>query len=280
MIFCLALDTNHSTPLLPYPPSHPIPLPSFTTSFTRCLSVTYFFVYTNIYTSRYLSSLSLFLYLSVTLSLFSLSHSPSLYFFCLSLSLSVSLSLFLLSLSLSLSLTLLLPVSFVCLCLSPSFFCLSLSLSLSLCFYLSLSLYFCSLTFLFADPTQINMLQDDYCNVLCQVDLKSKDVTDFKQAIKRQYHHNWIVDNLPAASIMDSDQFVTTQYVGFPVGYQGTDPKNYYLYNHVNIVLEYHTVETDGHRIVGFSVEPLSVKHTFATGMYVRPFSRILRLLQ
>ena len=276
MIFCLALDTNHSTPLLPYPPSHPIPLSSFTISFTRCLSVTYFFVYTNIYTSRYLSTLSLFLYLSVTLSLFSLSHSPSLYFFCLSLSISVSLPLSFVSLSLSHSPS----PCFFCLSMSLSLFLFSLSLSLSLCFYLSLSLYFCSLTFLFADPTQINMLQDDYCNVLCQVDLKSKDVTDFKQAIKRQYHHNWIVDNLPAASIMDSDQFVTTQYVGFPVGYQGTDPKNYYLYNHVNIVLEYHTVETDGHRIVGFSVEPLSVKHTFATGMYVRPFSRILRLLQ
>ena len=41
------------------------------------------------------------------------------------------------------------------------------------------------------------MLQDDYCTILCQVDLKSKDVADFKQAIKRQYHHNWIVDNLP-----------------------------------------------------------------------------------
>jgi len=110
---------------------------------------------------------------------------------------------------------------------------------------------------------EIFMLQEDFCNVLCQFELKTKDVNDFKQAIKRQYHHNWIVDNLPAASILDSDQFVTTQYVGFPVGYQ--DGVSYYLYNHVNIILEYHTVEVDGHRIVGFYVEPLSVKHTFAS---------------
>ena len=34
--------------------------------------------------------------------------------------------------------------------------------------------------------------------VLCQVDVKNKDMNDFTQAIKRQYHHNWIVDNLPA----------------------------------------------------------------------------------
>lgn len=62
------------------------------------------------------------------------------------------------------------------------------------------------------------MLQEDYCRVLCQVDLKAKEVNDFKQAIKRQYHHNWIIDNLPAASILDTDQFVSTQYVGFPIG--------------------------------------------------------------
>lgn len=112
------------------------------------------------------------------------------------------------------------------------------------------------------------MLQDLYCNIICQVDLKSKDVADFKHAIKSQYHHNWIVDNLPAASILDTDQFTTTQFVGFPVGYQDADMKNYYLYNHVNIILDYHTVEENGHRIVGFYVEPMSVKHTFSTGKY------------
>ena len=92
------------------------------------------------------------------------------------------------------------------------------------------------------------MLQEEYCKVLCAVTLSTKDVTAFKNAIKRQYHHNWIVDNLPAASILDSDEYVTTQYVGFPVGYVlGT---NTYIYNHVNIILEYHTVEADGHRFV------------------------------
>lgn len=90
------------------------------------------------------------------------------------------------------------------------------------------------------------MLQDEYCKVLCQVDLKTKDVNDFKLAIKRQYHHNWIVDNLPAASILDTEQFVTTQFVGFPVGYQ--EGSTAYIYNHVNVILEYHTVEENGHR--------------------------------
>jgi transmembrane 9 superfamily protein 2/4 len=42
--------------------------------------------------------------------------------------------------------------------------------------------------------------------------------TGYAQAIQRQYHHNWIIDNLPAASILDTDQYVSTQYVGYPIG--------------------------------------------------------------
>lgn len=109
----------------------------------------------------------------------------------------------------------------------------------------------------------IFMMQEEFCRVVCQVDLKKNDVTKFKDAITNQYHHNWIVDNLPAASIVDTDQYVTTQYVGFPVGF--TSGKSIYVYNHANIILEYHKVGEDGHRIVGFYVEPLSVKHTFSS---------------
>lgn len=106
------------------------------------------------------------------------------------------------------------------------------------------------------------MLNEEFCKVLCQVNLKAKDVNDFKRVIKEQYHHNWIIDNLPAASILDNDQYSTTQFVGFPIGF--SDGKNYFLYNHVNIIMEYHPVEGEGSRIVGFYVEPLSVQHKFA----------------
>mmetsp|Transcript_24771 Transcript_24771/g.36534 ORF Transcript_24771/g.36534 Transcript_24771/m.36534 type:complete len:635 (-) Transcript_24771:180-2084(-) len=113
-------------------------------------------------------------------------------------------------------------------------------------------------------PYKIEMLEEEFCKVVCQVSLSNADVGTFKKTIKNAYHNNWIVDNLPAASILDSDHFITTQYVGFPVGYK--EANTYYLYNHVNIVLEYSTVEEDGHRIVGFYVEPLSIKHRFVGG--------------
>jgi transmembrane 9 superfamily protein 2/4 len=107
----------------------------------------------------------------------------------------------------------------------------------------------------------ISMLQDENCRVLCQVTLKKKEKDEFDKAVANKYHHNWLMDNLPAASILDDDQYVTTEYVGFPVGY--SDSKAKYLYNHVNIIIEYHTVSPGQHRIVGFYVEPLSIKHSF-----------------
>lgn len=90
------------------------------------------------------------------------------------------------------------------------------------------------------------MLEEEFCEVVCQVELKTKDVTDFKNAIKSQYHHNWIVDNLPAASILDSEQYSTTQYVGYPIGYINNG--NYYIYNHVNIILDYHPIDSENNR--------------------------------
>lgn len=90
------------------------------------------------------------------------------------------------------------------------------------------------------------MLDEETCRVVCQVNLNKKDVQHFKNAIKEKYHHNWIIDNLPAAYIVDTEQYSTTLYVGFPIGY--TEGDTYYIYNHVNIFLDYHIVENEGNR--------------------------------
>jgi len=45
-----------------------------------------------------------------------------------------------------------------------------------------------------------------------------------------------------AASILDSEQYITTTYAGgFPVGYM--DSGKAYLFNHVNIIIEYHPLD-------------------------------------
>jgi transmembrane 9 superfamily member 2/4 len=45
-------------------------------------------------------------------------------------------------------------------------------------------------------PYDIAMLENINCKVLCQVSLKERDSRQFKSAIKRGYHHNWIVGML------------------------------------------------------------------------------------
>jgi transmembrane 9 superfamily member 2/4 len=91
-------------------------------------------------------------------------------------------------------------------------------------------------------PYQLFMEQDQFCNILCMEILKSHDVQAFKNIIKEEYHHNWIIDNLPAASILDSEQYITTTYAGgFPVGFM--EGPRAYLFNHVNIIIEYHPLD-------------------------------------
>mmetsp|Transcript_17812 Transcript_17812/g.55831 ORF Transcript_17812/g.55831 Transcript_17812/m.55831 type:complete len:648 (-) Transcript_17812:358-2301(-) len=118
-------------------------------------------------------------------------------------------------------------------------------------------------------PYVLFMRVDEYCKVLCQNKLTPANAQQFKHSIDKAYHHNWIVDNIPAASVIDTEQYVTTSYSrGFPVGYYEAELGKHYLYNHASIVIEYHEAVEDGNRIVGFYVEPFSIQHKFVTSDY------------
>lgn len=122
-----------------------------------------------------------------------------------------------------------------------------------------------------SSPYRLNMKVDMYCEQLCITNLgrgEQKGVSPNKmvRAIRKNYHNNWIVDNIPAASKVEDDSTVTTRYwQGFPVGFIATDTKKAYVHNHVNIEIQYHAVETEPNkaRIVRFTVEPFSIKHDF-----------------
>ena len=88
-----------------------------------------------------------------------------------------------------------------------------------------------------------------------------------RKKLSQLFQQHRILDNIPAASVIDTDQFVTTSYSrGFPVGYYDRVAGKHFLYNHANIVIEYHEAVPDGNRVVGFYVEPFSVAHTFLEG--------------
>ena len=122
-----------------------------------------------------------------------------------------------------------------------------------------------------SSPYRLLMKEDMYCEQVCianlgRGDAKGKSTTKLVRAIRHDYHNNWIVDNLSAASKNEDDKTVTTRYwQGFPVGFLSKDKKSAYIYNHVNIELMYHAVEgmSNKYRIVRFTVEPFSIKHEF-----------------
>ncbi|KAL7502575.1 hypothetical protein ACHAXN_004686 [Cyclotella atomus] len=118
-------------------------------------------------------------------------------------------------------------------------------------------------------PYRLTMKVDMYCKQLCVADLshgemKGESPNEMGRAIRKKYHNNWIVDNIPAASTVEDDSQVITRYSqGFLMGFIAGDTKKAYVHNHVNIEIQYHAVETDPTkgRIVRFSVEPFSIKH-------------------
>jgi len=135
-----------------------------------------------------------------------------------------------------------------------------------------------------SSPYRIQMKVDMFCEQVCTINLgrgetppqggKKKRVSQNKvvRAVRRNYHNNWIVDNLPAASKVenfDTDGNVPEEDIkywqGFPIGYFDRNAQLSFINNHVNIELQYHTVETEDKkfRIVGFTVEPFSIGHQF-----------------
>eukprot|EP00522_Entomoneis_paludosa_P018232 CAMPEP_0172449448 /NCGR_PEP_ID=MMETSP1065-20121228/8152_1 /TAXON_ID=265537 /ORGANISM="Amphiprora paludosa, Strain CCMP125" /LENGTH=572 /DNA_ID=CAMNT_0013201127 /DNA_START=1 /DNA_END=1716 /DNA_ORIENTATION=+ len=119
-----------------------------------------------------------------------------------------------------------------------------------------------------SSPFKLNMLTETYCTKLCQITLDKLQAAKLRLHIKYGYHNNWIIDNLPSAAIgVGKKGERRKRYAGgFPVGFMATDNQLPYVYNHVNINVDYHAYEDEGYRVVGFAVEPLSVKHEFQGG--------------
>eukprot|EP00588_Corethron_pennatum_P015711 CAMPEP_0194280878 /NCGR_PEP_ID=MMETSP0169-20130528/19111_1 /TAXON_ID=218684 /ORGANISM="Corethron pennatum, Strain L29A3" /LENGTH=463 /DNA_ID=CAMNT_0039025771 /DNA_START=90 /DNA_END=1478 /DNA_ORIENTATION=+ len=130
-------------------------------------------------------------------------------------------------------------------------------------------------------PYILKMKEDSYCEKVCKVylgppltpDTKKKngkekptkqilDTLQFRKFIRNDYHINWLVDNLPPIAYIEDDNGMNILGShGFPIGYYD-ESKIAYIYNHVNIVVDYHEVEgmQNFFRVVKFSVYLLSIK--------------------
>ena len=129
---------------------------------------------------------------------------------------------------------------------------------------------------------QIQMRLDERCKVVCRVvALTPPQVKTIHEAIEYEYRVNMILDNLPAAEvrqhldetgarIVDETTGQPRKYYerGFPVGVKVSEsedgPHRFYINNHARFTILYHRdADTDLARIVGFEVEPASVRHEY-----------------
>ena len=119
-------------------------------------------------------------------------------------------------------------------------------------------------------PYTLNMMVETYCNRLCQVKLSKIEAAKLKLHIKYGYHNNWIIDNLPSAAVGLSQTGEKQKHYagGFPIGFIASDTKEAYVYNHVNVIVDFHQRDplVEGFRVVGFAVEPMSIHHEFQGG--------------
>ena len=122
-----------------------------------------------------------------------------------------------------------------------------------------------------SSPYNINMLTESYCEKLCQIELGMQDAARLRLHIKYGYHNNWIIDNLPSAAVgLNSVTGKKQRHYagGFPIGFLASDTGAPYIFNHVNIIIDYHKYDKDieQYRVVGFAIEPISIKHEFQGG--------------
>jgi transmembrane 9 superfamily protein 2/4 len=125
---------------------------------------------------------------------------------------------------------------------------------------------------------ELKMGVEESCKVLCRKQLTAAEAKLFSSRIEEDYRvTDMIVDNLPAATRVvepatptSPSRVITIYERGFPLGFKGsaeipgTSAGVNYLYNHHRMVFKYHMEPSfEGSRIVGFEVEPFSVKHAY-----------------
>jgi transmembrane 9 superfamily member 2/4 len=140
-----------------------------------------------------------------------------------------------------------------------------------------------------SSPYILKMKQDMFCEQLCVSHLGRTDgpfrtPNKSVKAIRQNYHNNWIVDNLPAASKLKNDWQTEIQYFqGFPVGFVSDDKaRKAYINNHVNIEIMYHNAmeyQTDGFRVVRFTIEPFSIHHEIDQGAEIEWYGKKLPII-
>ncbi|KAF2112150.1 hypothetical protein BDV96DRAFT_525670 [Lophiotrema nucula] len=116
---------------------------------------------------------------------------------------------------------------------------------------------------------ELLMGTDDEAHFLCSKIVDGAGIKRTRELIRDGYVAEWIVDNLPGAtSFKSTDQKSKYYAAGFKIGEEVVSspgaPPQYFLYNHVTLVIRYHRAPgNDGEQgkqvVVGFEVYPKSI---------------------
>jgi transmembrane 9 superfamily protein 2/4 len=141
-------------------------------------------------------------------------------------------------------------------------------------------------TRIYETPYKFDMAADTNCKILCRAVYDTQELQAFALMIEEEYRVNLLLDNLPIAMpvFMTEEQPDGTPtgktsklyQTGYPVGHapgqedvlpqtvKREKDKSIYLFNHLKFTILYNDFHgSEKRRVVGFEVEPLSVKHTY-----------------
>ncbi|RUS13977.1 Endomembrane protein 70-domain-containing protein, partial [Endogone sp. FLAS-F59071] len=119
---------------------------------------------------------------------------------------------------------------------------------------------------IFNSPYELSMLKNESCKFLCTSQINKEDVEFIKGRIIENYAVNWIIDGLPAARHRTDErtqQPIIT--IGFELGFYIESEQLFQLFNHHDIVINYHTQDNINFRVVSVTVYPSSKEITFDT---------------
>ncbi|KAH9070708.1 hypothetical protein EDB83DRAFT_2367754 [Lactarius deliciosus] len=112
---------------------------------------------------------------------------------------------------------------------------------------------------IFDSPYDIQMLKDNAtCKFLCMSTVPTEDAKFINDRILEDYALNWLMDGLPAATMMIETKSGELFFnMGFNLGRDvGPSEEHPRLHNHYDIVLRYHSLGLRQNRIVGVIVWP------------------------
>jgi transmembrane 9 superfamily protein 2/4 len=112
-----------------------------------------------------------------------------------------------------------------------------------------------------SSPYELLMKVQQTCKILCKKVLSQDEYNTFEKLVEEEYESNWRLDNLPGAVLDENGDMAK---LSVPIGGKAIEG-TYFLYNHLRFVIRYHQdpASYDGSRIVGFVVEPYTVKHEY-----------------